>query len=339
MKRIESKGQFSINLMFGLGIIIFSILAYSFLKPMFNHQYLQLLDLGFFLISVGFVISFFYCIFHNEVIIVESNKLRRESFFGLHKSEFLFSDVDSYNVSQVASEYVSYEQLDIYFKKGKTRILSYNLKKDEYNHIKNKVTKGKKINSFELAKAEKRSYRTLGGIFFMMGLSFLFMSIKQSEHGKTIVNSKTTTELIGAITQQPEVKNRGGNRSLELELLEYPNFTFRSRGTELKAVNKKVLEEKVNRGDQISIRIWKDTYDKKISKVKQLSFAEKHFDYHNIKIVGITKNGIDFMPASDLNKRRSKFHTKGNDYGLIGIGGFIFFVGIYLLVKSFISTK
>lgn len=333
--KIRAKFKLSSTIILSLGAIGFSILGFSFIKPMFEHRYLQLFDLTFFLLSVSVAIVSLYYLLKNEVITIENNELIQESFFGILKKKYPISELNSYTAIRKENKYLQWEDLDLYFKTGKTRITSSNVNLDSYYKVKKHLTSGLKENDKEKIKWENRNIRRFGLGFILFWSLFLLIFVKQDNHGKRIVDLETSVQVSGVLQNKLKIKSgRRNSKSMEFNLIEYPNFNFKLNRPELTALNIDQLLNTVNKGDTISIRLWKDTFDKKIIETEQLSFTDKHINYHQIDVLGIVKNKADFMPKEKVNKVRSEFHTNENFYGLIALALFGFGVGVYLITLS-----
>jgi len=333
--KIRAKFKLSSIIILSLGAIGFSVLGVSFLKPMFNHRYIQIVDLSFFLLSAVVAIASIYYLLKNEVIKIENDRLKKESFFGLIQKEFVISKLKSYTAIRKENKYLQWEDLDLYFTNGKARITSSNVNLDSYYKIKEHLVNGIAENEKEKSKWENRNLRRFGIGFIIVWSLFSLLFIRQDKNGNKIINSETTIEITGRLNNQPEVKSgRRNKKSIEIELKEFPIYKFKLNGSELKALKSNSFLSNVNKGDGVSIKLWKDAYEKKISETEQLSFSDKHFNYHQIEILGIVKNDKDYMPEEEVNKFRKKFHTKGNFYGLMALALFGIGLGIYLLILS-----
>lgn len=326
------------NLLLVAGSIGFSILALFLLKPMFSHTYLQVIDLVLVLTSAGFAIASFYYLIKNEVIILESSKIVVKSFWGLSRKEYQLNSLNSYTAIQKENKYIKWEDLDLFFDDSKLRITSSNFELSKYQILKNQITKGKKENHERTSQWASNNAKNLGIGFVIIGLIFSQIFINQNKQGNKIINSSNTNEISGMLSVNPELKTgRKKKKSIELKFQEFPDFTFKLNGSELKAINTKDFFSDIDLGDKLLIKIWKDTYFKKIEKSKKLSFADKHFNYHQIDILGIKKNNIDYLPEKLINQNRSKFHTKTNFYGLMAFALFMIGFGTYLITISRIA--
>jgi hypothetical protein len=333
--KIKAKFKLSSTIILSLGAIGASILGFYFLKPMFNHRYVQLVDLSFFLFSATVAISILYYLLKNEVITIDNNKLKQESFFGAIKKEYPISELNSYTAIRKENKYLQWEDLDLYFKTGKARITSSNLRLDNYYKLKDQLTNGLIENNRKKSRWENRNLRRFGIGFIVFWIVFSLIFIKQDKHGNIIVDSENTTQISGILQNKPSIKSgRKNSKSIEIYLVEYPNFKFKLNRPEIEALNADQFLSSVNEGDPISITLWKDTYSKKILESEELTFTDKHLDYHQIDILGLVKNGIEFMPKEKVNQVRSKFHTKGNFYGLMAFAVFGVGVGLYLITLS-----
>lgn len=333
--KIKAKFKLSSILILSLGAVGFALLGFFFLKPIFNHRYIQIVDLSLFLFSAFIAIASLYYLLKNEVINIENNTLKKTSFFGIVQKEFLISELKTYTAIRKENKYLQWEDLDLYFNRGKARITSSNLNLDSYYKIKEHLISGIVENKKEKQKWENRNLRRFGIGFVIVWSLFILLFIQQDYNGNRIINSKSTIEISGKLVNQPKLKTgRRNKKSIEIELKEYPSFNFKLNGSELKALKTDEFFKNVNKEDGVSIKVWKDIYEKKISGTKQLLFSDKHFNYHQIDILGIIKNNKDFIPEKQVNKYRKKFHTKGNFYGLMAFAFFGIGVGIYLLILS-----
>ncbi len=333
--KVKVKYKLSTIVILIFGVIGFSFLASFFLKAMLSHRYLQILDLTFFLLGSSLAICSLYYLLKNELLIVENKKLIIISFFGLQRKEFFLTELISYTAIEKANKYINWEDLDLYFKSGKVRITSSNFKVTDYYNIKSLITRGTKANQKEVSKWSNRIQSQYGIAFIIIGIIFSLLFINQNNRGIKIIDGVSSIQFTGTLKQKTNiVSNRHNKKSIVLSLSEYPYFTFKLDGPEFKALDKDEFLKKVNNGDKITIKIWKDQYDKKISESSSLTFADKHFNYHRIEILGIAKDSEDFMPQDLVNYYREKFHTKFNFYTLMVIAMLITGFGIYLVLKA-----
>jgi hypothetical protein len=261
--------------------------------------------------------------------------LKRECFFGLKNSIFNLSELESFTEIKKENKYIKWEDLDLFFTKGKIRITSSNLKSNEYSKIKNHLIKGIARNHIEEANWANKNSRNLGIGFVIIWSLLSLLFVNQDEQGNRIIDDSSTTKISGTITENPKFKSGKRNKQkLNINLSEYPDFNFKLNGQELKALKKDMFLREVSKGDELNLKIWNETFSKKINKKQNLSFKDKHINYHQIELLGISKDGKDYMPASEANQLRDKFHSNWNYFGLMAFALFGIGFGLYLIISS-----
>lgn len=332
--KIRAKLKISTVLLLLVGSIGFSLLSWLFLTSMLNHKYLQVVDLILFLVSTFFASASIYYLLKNEVLNIDNNHLIRETFFGINKSNFKLSELISYTEIDKENKYIKWQDLDLFFKKGKVRITSSNLKQNQYSKIKNHIIKGIERNHKEESKWENKNARNFGIGFIIVWSLLSLVFINQDEQGNRIISSASTTQINGIIAENPEIESGKRNKQkLNIKLREFSDFNFKLNGQELKALDDRFIEE-VSKGDKLSVKIWNETYAKKIKQTEKLSFREKHINYHQIEILGINRDETDYIPENRINRLREKFHSKWNYYGLMAMAFFGICFGLYLIILS-----
>ena len=301
---------------------------------MFNHKYLQIVDLILFLISAFSASASIYYLIKNEILEIEGNHLKTESFFGIKKSIFKLSELKSYTEIEKENKYIKWKDLDLFFTNGKVRITSSNLNSNEYHNIKKHLIKGIERNHIEESKWENRNSRNLG-IGFVIAWSLLsLLFVNQDKQGNKLISDTSTTQIKGTIVENPEIESGKRNKQkLNIKLKEYPDFIFKLNGQELKGLKDEFIKE-VSKGDKLNFRIWNETYAKKIKQTESLSFRDKHINFYQIEILGISKDETNYMPENRINSLRDKFHSKWNYYGLMVLAFFGIGFGVYLIISS-----
>jgi len=333
--KIRAKYKFSTKLILIFGAIGFSFLTWNIFNPMLGHRYIQIPDLLLTIVSVVFAIGCFYYLFKNEVILLENNKLHLTSFFGLSHKEYDLSNLKFYTAIQKENKYMNWEDLDIYFPKDKVRITSSNYKSYQYQKLKNAITKNLQENQSEKDKQGNKLLKWWGFGCIVIGTFLLLISINQDSEGKKLIGDSNTKVIEGFILNDLEISTgRRNKKSIIIKLNTIPNFALNLNRPEIEMLREEDFINEVSKGDKIGIKIWKEVYDKKIAETKHLSFGDKHINFHNIEILGISKSKKEYLSEKSINKAREKFHTKGNYYGLICFALFVFGLGIYLALLS-----
>ena len=168
-------------------------------------------------------------------------------------------------------------------------------------------------------------------------LALLF--VNQDKEGNRVIQDNNTEVIVGNIAHPPELRKSTKNiKSLTIKLTQFSSFIFKLNGQELKALDEEFIKE-VKEGEEISLRIWKNTYEKKISAIQDLTFRDKHFKFHEIDILGISKSQKEYLPVQSVNRYRKKFHTKGNYYGLMLLAFFGIAVGIGFYIVGLVNKS
>jgi len=319
-----------------IGGVMGLIFCWYSIGDLWGQKYIQLVDLFISLVLASVSIASFYYLFKNETYELENNKLTVSSFNGLNRATYRLQDLKSYTAIKKDSKHLDWEDLDLYFPTKKIRITSSNIGVD-YHLIKRVAVEFADENTEAIEEYASKSFLQLGFFFIIVATLFFFILNKQDKNGNKIIDESNSSIVTGVLANQSKVKSVQRSSKLELKLTDHPDHSFILNGSELKALLEKEFEDEISVGDEVDLRIWKTTFDKKISKTEALSFQDKHFGFENIDILGIMKDGKDYLPLASITKERQKFYTKTNHYGLMLFVFFQLSCGAFLIKKGILG--
>ncbi|MDF1696699.1 MAG: hypothetical protein P1U56_12735 [Saprospiraceae bacterium] len=334
--KFKTKYKLSSQIIYGIGSVGFSVLAWFSSQPLFQHRYIQIIPFVVVGLFIFFALASMYYFFKNKQVEIEKGVLKLSSFFGFVKREYRISDIRYFTYKERSSKYIDWEELDLYFDHGKVRFYSSHFKYQEYTQLKDILTRGKKENIEKKRIHLNENTKYIGIGFLVAGGLFVLIAINQDKSGTVEVKEENTVWIEGNIVHDPKIRTGSKRKkSLTIELDQFVDFRFELNGQEIKPLRSTELLKDVRKGDAIQIRIWKESYSKKIAKTEELTFSDKHFSYPTIDILGISASGKDYLPMKAVNEVRENFHTRGNYYGLIVVASLIVGVGLLFIYMSY----
>lgn len=154
---------------------------------------------------------------------------------------------------------------------------------------------------------------TLALICFVLAFRFYFKKSDQfNNEYKQIVVTQTNT---------PKIQSVKSSKYISIETKEINDFSFQIGGVAYKSMYVDYYLQNVKIGDTLRLWILKDSYDKKISKTKPLTFTDKSVNYQIIYVFGLKHKDFQVLSINDYE------YSKENDSKF----GVIFFIVIGLI--------
>jgi hypothetical protein len=261
-------------------------------------------DLGQLILSIVlFLAGLFFLAtmpYHYPKINVEGSIVTIKSLF-LNKS-FLLEEIISYEAEAKSGEYGLYnwEELTVYWGTQKIELNSWSFA--NFRALKEILIKGKKEGKpFQLNK--KKSYVAFILVVITFGSAIAWMMSFLINPDSYLINKNELSAVYGTLKMRPEIENDGKNASrIDVQLLEYPDFTFKLQSKRFEATNVSKFIHDVQENDTISIAINKAVFNRKIQQTEPLNFWDKHFQYGLIDIYGLGFKDNQYLSIEDHNQ-------------------------------------
>jgi len=241
-------------------------------------------------------------------------------------------------------EIVSYSETEKEIKSGKlfnltifTQTETYTIYSDaisNYHEFKPILTKGKPRNTHLEDLWQYKKIKYFGIAFIIIGSLFLygFWNIYNNKD-KVILPEELTTMKI-TVTNKLEIHKSKSSRWVKIKTKEYPSFIFKLSANNFLASDAQQFVTNVRKGDIIEMDILTDTYEKKLTKSKQLTFWDKTVNYNLISVYGIRDINQSYLTLKALNIRHKSVSTSLAFWLLVLVVLGIISSGIYLLSKN-----
>lgn len=246
-------------------------------------------DIWFLILTVVCMLFAAYLIYYPTrfySLAVYDYKLIATPMFGLPARQILYKDVTRWRETvRISKHNKEIYELTLYTSNGNLKFSSdwYN----NYSKIKKHIThnlppgSGQEVN-FSGSTAECV-------VFVTLGLLLLTASYFYSDD---IVLPAPLATVTGTLISEPvTIKPRKGSWYIDIELAEYPGFTFHITGQAYKAMDVHTFVSKAEKGKPFTMEILPNDYDVKLAHLSEPTFMEKHSGYHGIQVYGC-RDGI-----------------------------------------------
>jgi len=295
----------------GIGMLKFATFLW---QQAFQEEYLQLPPVILCAVLWIMGVTCIVLVFAIPKFEIYTDRLEIKSIWGTTRKIIYRNEIISWSVKQKEGPNV----LTIFSNQTKHKIYSITCK--NFDKIKNELTKGKFQNADYEANIEKKIQKGINKfyalVFFLFGCFLIYGAYSLIIPKKTDLRPKQLTSVEGIITNVI----RKDNRSILLKLSQYPNFTFIITGNDYYATYVEDFISKINAKDTIAIDILTDEYEKKITRVKPMSFFEKSVDYRFISFYGLRDKEKTLRSLRDYNnEKKSDNASRGWFLGLFGV--------------------
>lgn len=320
---IETKAKLSTLIILILGGLGSCFLSYYLTSISLESEYPQIgwLILGLFFGVFGLFSIF--SIWQLKKYDFDGEKLIVKSIFNTPKKVIYVRDIKSYNEIEKKTTSGKWNDLTIFTDNQKEKISSSAV--SNYQQLKRALTKGIQRDEYSERlwsyKVNKRYGIGLAVIGFLCSIGGLNGYLKKDVE----IQPKQLITLTATIAETPKIERGKGSRWINLKLREYPKFNFKIDGIRFYAANSHEIVAEIKANNQIELSILKDTYDKKISRTKELTFLGKTVNYDQITVNGLRKGDKTYLRLEDINEKQKEDST--------GIGFWLFFtvcIGITL---------
>lgn len=135
-------------------------------------------------------------------------------------------------------------------------------------------------------------------LILLFGLSILYkITFKDSNDLKNLLYQEyiQVSDVISSSTSN----SLGRGSKTRIKLRKYSAFYFTFKGSHITNKKSEEFNEKVKKGDFITIIISKSEYLKKIRKTQPLSFWDKYLHFDDIKIYDLSINSIKYLSIEE----------------------------------------
>lgn len=329
---IESNIKYSTLIILILGGIGFSFLSYYLTSKSLEADYPQI---------AGLILGLFFGVFGLLSIIsiwqlnkyeFDGERLIVKSIFNTPKTTIYTNSIRSYNEIDKENKHIKWKDLTIFTDRHKIKISSSTI--SNYHKLKSALTKGIERDEHSeklwLYKVNKR----YGVGFIIIGLLFSIGMLNiYSNHNKEITSDEISI-IIGTVSDTLEIDRKNSSKWINLKIKEHPEYVFEISGIRFEASLSNEIVNEIFPGDKIKLSILTDTYQKKITKTKELTFIDKSVNYHFITTNGLSKDGKDYLLLETINQEH-KIDSKGWGFWvLLLVGVSILSSGVYLITRK-----
>lgn len=329
---IETKTKFSTLIILILGGIGFCFLSFYLTSISLEAEYPQIAGLILGLFFGAFGLLSIFSIWQLKKYDFDGEKLIVKSIFNTPKKVIYVRDIKSYKEIEKENKSGKWKDLTIFTDRQKEKISSSTI--SNYFQLKSALTKGlirdEYSESLWLYKVNKR----FGIGFIIIGLLFSFGMLNVYLKKDIEIQSNQLTTLTGTISETPKIDRRKSSRWINLKLVEYPKFNFKISGIRFHAAYSNAIVAELKASNQIELDILKDTYDKKISRTKELTFIDKTVNYNQITVNGLRKDDRVYLRLENINTEQKEDSTGLGFWILLTLGIGITLNGIYLITRK-----
>ncbi|WP_294222909.1 hypothetical protein [uncultured Chryseobacterium sp.] len=313
-------------------IIILGIFFTVFISYLFNTSFQpkniyeeRLKALSFF-VFISFIIYLIFSLLNQKVVYVYKDHFEIKRFF--KTKTYKFSEIQSHYSKKFSGKYDSWGAYYLVLNANKkltfvdTEYLNFH---QFYFKITGRIKINKKLNE-KISHRKYLKYSIICGILAILSfyLSSHFYNFKKTEdHNFVFITGKLNAEI-------KTVKGAKGSRKFEINLVDYPNFSFLISGINYNAIESDEEFLKSFKKDQdITIGIDKEEYEKKISETKKPNFFDKYFRYCSIEIRQVQYKNISFIDVEKVTESR-----KRNNYAMIVILSLLGLLFVYFTIRN-----
>jgi hypothetical protein len=267
----------------------------------FDAKYVDLskliLSIVLFLMGLFFLVTIPY---YYPKISIEGSVVTIKSWF--YNKSFLLEEIISYEAEAKSDQYGLYkwEELIVYWGTQKFKFNSWAY--TNFEALKGVLIKDKKEGK-PLKLNGKKSYIAFIFLVVTFGSAIVWMMSFLINPDSYLINKSELRAVNGTLKMRPEIENDGKNASrIDVQLLEYPDFTFKLQSKRFEATNVSKFIHDVQENDTISIDINKDDFNRKIKQTEPLGFWDKHNRYGLIDIYGLGFKNNHYLSVEDHNQ-------------------------------------
>lgn len=341
--QITSQLKKSYLLVLIIGGIAMLLTSYFLIIGSFSDEYIQIPGL---ILGGIFGLAGFWClllIFFLERLEYKDGSLRIISLTGNLKKEISLTEIESYKEIEKENTHSSkWKDLTIYTKNSKHTISSYS--HSNYDLLRRALTRGKKKNSYSEKMWHYKINRRYGVCFSIFGIILLSLLGGIYLEKDLSISKDSLAKIEGTVLKKIEIiksDKRNRERSIEIELEEYPKFKFLIVDYGFNTTNVSELISNVKKGEKIELEISSDQLQKKLKRKVPMGFWDKGFNYRIINIYGINDEQNSYFNLDQFNRNRIEDRNSWAMYLLLGFSIFMLGYGIYILIhnKKTVSNK
>lgn len=328
VSRVKTKSLL-ILLFGGLGFCTLSIYLISkSLAP--DYPQLPGLLIGFFLGAFG-VYSLIASYRLNKYVL-DKEKLIVKSIFNSTKRTIRLSEIKSFNEIEKKNKYSQWKDLTLFTDRSRLKITSSLI--TNYPKLASALTTGKKRDIYSEKLWHYKVSKRYGIGFIVFGVLLTTIPIRNYFKAPDVITTNQLKTLNVTIAKPLKINKHKSSRYINVMVTEYPNFIFEITGTRYKAARSKNLVNEISNGDIVKIDILIETYEKKLSKTKELSFLDKTVNYNQITVNGLRKSNKHYLTLEDINYENIRNSKSWGIWFFLLAGIGITIYGFYLITRK-----
>ncbi len=301
-REIRSDNKFKVYMTLLCAFIVFlCFIAFMISRHAFDHKYPDMMSIIISCVTIGMAVFCAGYFSKFRKLHIHDGQLDIQDILGRAKTLYL-REIKGWIAIDKADKYQKWQELTIYTDNSKYTIPSslYN----NYETLKQALTKGKARDTHKEFEIKYR--KAIITDLAVIGLGLLFAGIGHAAYSSTHKGPVPLAVLKGTIANQPHItKGSKGSRYLDIKLAEYPDFEFSISGKEYRKTYANDYVDYKHIGDTILLSIEQDTYKKKITEEKPLSFFDKTMHYYNIAVYGLQDSRKVFLSSEHRNEEDS----------------------------------
>lgn len=262
-----------------------------------------------------FAVYIFYYPTRFYSLAVYDYKLIATPMFGLPARQILYNDITRWRETvRISKHNKEIYELTLYTSNGNLKFSSdwYN----NYSKIKKHITHNLPPGSGEEVNFSGSTAECV--VFVTLGLLLLTASYFYSDD--TVLPAPLATVTGTLISEPVTIKPRKGSWYIDIELAEYPGFTFHITGKAYKAMDVHTFVSKARVGQPFTIEILPNDYDVKLAHLSEPTFMEKHSGYHYIQVYGCRDGIFRYLTSEQyLMANDDKDHFTNILFFMIGL--------------------
>lgn len=165
--------------------------------------------------------------------------------------------------------------------------------------------------------------RRFGVGFAIFGFLFISLMVKIYFDRKSVITNDQIRTISSQLVHQLEIERtspKSVSKVIKIKLADYEDFTFDIGGHSFNATDTRKLLNEVKNGDIIELDIKLETFEKKITKTRALTFFDKSVNYHFIPVYGLRKGNSEYLELKDYNIEHKEDSTSLGFWILVLVG-------------------
>ncbi len=238
-----------------------------------------------------------------DKIYIYTNRLEIRFFPGITRRSIRLDEIENWSEIKKTKDTDTWKELTLYTKNSCYVISSQSY--SNYSKLRiHLVSKKKKIRQRKISFSKTTSIALI--ILSLIASLFFFSESHKTYNKKNKEWTPNEIEKInGTIGNHVELTTnnhkRGYTISIEIHLIEYPNFTFQLNQATLSKTDITGILVNLKKADPVSLGIMKQDFLEKISQEGPLSFWQKNSVFSNIRIIEFSSQEKEYLTLKNYN--------------------------------------